>query len=174
MDGLDDSGAIVVLATNRPDMLDPAVIREGRVDRKIRVGRPHPKHAHEIFQIHLKKKPLAEGVILEELAKVGASQLFDTNQALYEIEKKNGEKVTVTIGHVASGSMIATLVDKATSYALKRDIKGGTFKGVDPDNLVSAVKELLAEHRGMYHKDELDDLTADIKKDVKEIHKVKV
>lgn len=172
MDGLDDSAAIIVLATNRPDILDPAVIREGRVDRKLKVGRPNKEAAASIWKIHISKKPAAEGTSVEALAALGATELYSESRPLYEIERKSGPKVTVTLGHVVNGAMIASIVEDAASMAINNDIEKGSFTGVTPDNVVAAVNRLYADHRHISHKDEIEDLTANWKSDVKSVVKI--
>lgn len=73
MDGFaENSGIIVMAATNRVDILDPAILRPGRFDRKIGVGRPDVKGRKEILEVHSKNKPLAEDVDLEEVARTTA------------------------------------------------------------------------------------------------------
>jgi len=63
MDGLNGhNNVITVLATNREDIIDPAILRDGRVDRRIKVPRPSQKGASEIFQIYLGDKPLQTGL----------------------------------------------------------------------------------------------------------------
>ena len=70
MDGFGiNEGVIVMAATNRPDILDPALTRPGRFDRKIIVGYPDLKARTAILQVHAKNKPIAEEVDLEEVAK---------------------------------------------------------------------------------------------------------
>ena len=70
MDGFDPrSGVILIAATNRPDILDPALLRPGRFDRQIVVDRPDIAGRKAILEVHAKGKPLAEGVNLEVLAK---------------------------------------------------------------------------------------------------------
>ena len=70
MDGFEDNSGIVVLAaTNRVDILDPAILRPGRFDRKIAVSPPDVKGREEILGVHSKNKPLAEDVDLKEIAK---------------------------------------------------------------------------------------------------------
>ncbi len=70
MDGIEEnSGVVVIAATNRPDILDPALLRPGRFDRLILVPAPDEKARVEIFKVHTRKMPLAEDVKLEELAK---------------------------------------------------------------------------------------------------------
>ncbi|MBQ4059374.1 MAG: ATP-dependent zinc metalloprotease FtsH [Lachnospiraceae bacterium] len=73
MDGFSvNEGIIVLAATNRVDILDPAILRPGRFDRKINVGRPDVKGREEILKVHTKKKPLSEDVDLHEIARTTA------------------------------------------------------------------------------------------------------
>ncbi|NJE10798.1 CDC48 family AAA ATPase [Thermococcus sp. MAR1] len=70
MDGIqENSGVVVIAATNRPDIIDPALLRPGRFDRLILVPAPDEKARLEIFKVHTRRVPLAEDVSLEELAK---------------------------------------------------------------------------------------------------------
>ena len=70
MDGFgDNQGIIVMAATNRVDILDPAILRPGRFDRKVAVGRPDVKGREEILKIHTRKKPLSDDVDLHEIAR---------------------------------------------------------------------------------------------------------
>jgi len=73
MDGFGvNSGIIVLAATNRVDILDPAILRPGRFDRKIGVGRPDVKGREEILKVHAKNKPLGEDVDLKQIAQTTA------------------------------------------------------------------------------------------------------
>ena len=70
MDGFAaNEGVIVLAATNRQDILDPALLRPGRFDRQVYVGRPDMKGREEILRVHTRKKPLAEDVDLKEIAR---------------------------------------------------------------------------------------------------------
>src|SRR4029079_9153416 len=70
MDGFEASeGVIIIAATNRPDVLDPAILRPGRFDRRIVVPRPDLKGREGILAVHTKKVPLAEDVELEIMAR---------------------------------------------------------------------------------------------------------
>ncbi len=70
MDGFSgNEGIIIIAATNRPDILDPALMRPGRFDRQVHVGLPDVKAREEILKIHVRKKPLADDVNLEIVAK---------------------------------------------------------------------------------------------------------
>ena len=73
MDGFGiNEGIIVMAATNRVDILDPAILRPGRFDRKVTVGRPDVRGREEILKVHAKDKPLAEDVNLEDVARTTA------------------------------------------------------------------------------------------------------
>jgi cell division protease FtsH len=70
MDGFDVKGGVILIAaTNRPDILDPALLRPGRFDRQIAVERPDLQGRHQILQVHAKGKPLAEGIDLMAVAR---------------------------------------------------------------------------------------------------------
>ena len=73
MDGFGtNEGIIVLAATNRVDILDPAILRPGRVDRKVMVGRPDVKGREEILRVHVRNKPLSDDVDLHEIARTTA------------------------------------------------------------------------------------------------------
>lgn len=73
MDGFGvNQGIIVLAATNRADILDPAIMRPGRFDRKVGVGRPDVKGREEILKVHVRKKPLGDDVDLHEIARTTA------------------------------------------------------------------------------------------------------
>ena len=73
MDGFGvNQGIIVLAATNRADILDPALMRPGRFDRKVAVGRPDVKGREEILKVHVRKKPLGDDVDLHEIARTTA------------------------------------------------------------------------------------------------------
>jgi cell division protease FtsH len=70
MDGFDVSGGVILIAaTNRPDILDPALLRPGRFDRQIAVERPDLKGREEILKVHIKGKPIAPGIDLANIAR---------------------------------------------------------------------------------------------------------
>jgi cell division protease FtsH len=102
MDGFESSQAVVVLAaTNRPDVLDPALLRPGRFDRRVAVQAPDRKGRREILEVHTRSMPLAEDVDLEALASttpgmVGADLANLANEAALLAARRNHEKVTMS------------------------------------------------------------------------------
>lgn len=133
MDGLDDSAAVFLLATNRADMLDPAVVREGRVDRKVRVTRPAEQDAKQIFEIHLRGRPLAGTSHAER----GVTELY----AEHRILRRFDEKVSLRLRDMASGAMVAGIVEQASTFALLRDVEEHkkTPTGISADNITMAI-----------------------------------
>ncbi|QGF40960.1 ATP-dependent zinc metalloprotease FtsH [Limosilactobacillus gastricus] len=99
MDGFQgDEGVIVMAATNRSDVLDPALLRPGRFDRKVLVGRPDVKGREAILRVHAKNKPLAADVDLKEIAKqtpgfVGADLENLLNEAALLAARRNKDQI---------------------------------------------------------------------------------
>lgn len=125
MDGLDENGPLVLLSTNRPDALDAAVVRDGRVDRKIEVVRPSQDDSVEIFTQYLRGKPIAT------LANIAYATGFA--QAVF---------ANPTLKSRVSGALIAGLVDQAVSIAMRRDIASGNKKptGLLEEDIQAACK----------------------------------
>jgi cell division protease FtsH len=102
MDGFGvNEGVIILAATNRPDILDPALLRPGRFDRRVVVGLPDIKGREEILRVHAKNKPLAEDVKLDELAKstpgfTGADLENLLNEAALLAARNNKTMITMT------------------------------------------------------------------------------
>ena len=100
MDGFGvNEGIIVMAATNRVDILDPAILRPGRFDRKIGVGRPDVKGRKEILEVHAKNKPLGDDVDLERVAQTtagftGADLENLLNEAAILVAKEGGKYLT--------------------------------------------------------------------------------
>lgn len=101
MDGFGvNEGVIILAATNRPDILDPALLRPGRFDRRVVVGLPDIKGREEILKVHSRGKPLADDVNLNELAKItpgftGADLENLLNEAALLAARSNKTKVTM-------------------------------------------------------------------------------
>lgn len=99
MDGFDtDTNVIIVAATNRPDILDPALLRPGRFDRRVVLDRPDMRGREAILKIHVRGKPLASGVKLDTLAKstpgfVGADIENMVNEAAILAARRNKKSI---------------------------------------------------------------------------------
>jgi len=154
MDGIEESGVFVILATNRADVLDPAIIRPGRIDRKIYVGPPTKENAPEIFSIHMKNSPIAEGSSKEQLIIAANDAFYSDKFPLYFIETPNGKKV-FSLGDLASGAMIAGLVERATAVAVRRNTDPKNIQGLCQNDFDMALIAMQKEQYGMNHFDEL-------------------
>ncbi|MFZ0662660.1 MAG: ATP-dependent zinc metalloprotease FtsH [Acidobacteriaceae bacterium] len=101
MDGFEaNDGVILVAATNRPDVLDPALLRPGRFDRRVVVGRPDVRGREEVLKVHAKKVPLADDVDLRVMARgtpgfTGADLANMVNEAALNAARRNLKAVTM-------------------------------------------------------------------------------
>jgi proteasome-associated ATPase len=148
MDGLDPlQNVVVILASNRADLIDPAILRPGRIDRKIKVNRPDEGGAKRIYEIYLRDSlPLAE--TKEELASaVTKAQYAQTveNQFL-EVQYRSGRKDILYRGQLASGAIIAAVVDRAKSIAIKRAIDTKADTQITREDLLAALRDEYAEN----------------------------
>jgi proteasome-associated ATPase len=142
MDGFgSDANPLVILATNRPDTLDEAVIRPGRIDKKIKIDSPkNTEDATAVFNVHFKKVPTLEPTakISQESAELVFSQprLHQSNQ--------------VFLPSVLSGAVIANIVQHATSAAIRRSIAEKPKQlGVTLPDVAVAVKEITHQYSEM-------------------------
>jgi proteasome ATPase len=138
MDGLEDSGVFVLLATNRPDVLDAAVTRDGRIDRKVAVLRPNENAAKDVLRIHMKNRPVSKGTDLEILLDHCIAYLYGDKLSLYELtyNKTNPQKKTMFLRDLVNGAMIAGIAERAASIAMHRDIENA-MNGVKEDDGIS-------------------------------------
>lgn len=113
MDGFDgNEGVIVIAATNRSDVLDPALLRPGRFDRQILVGRPDVKGREAILRVHAKNKPLADDVDLKVVAQqtpgfAGADLENVLNEAALVAARRNKKKIDASDVDEAEDRVIA-------------------------------------------------------------------
>ncbi len=158
MDGLESSKVCVLLATNQPKRLDPAVVREGRIDRHIRIGRPTTKTAGEYFRIHLRGVPLV-GCEPAEVAAHVTAEIFSSSRVMYKLAESGKPDHFMTLGDCVSGAMIAGIIDIATSLAMRRDLKskGGVLTGVTLDDFREAVHRTYVNHLGLNNKFDIED-----------------
>jgi SpoVK/Ycf46/Vps4 family AAA+-type ATPase len=157
MDGMDDSGAFVILATNRPDALDLAITRPGRIDRRIRVTRPDMASAETIFRIHLEGVLLGGGITVEELSAHAAAALFDPRRVLYEVQLDDGQTPAFLLKDLASGALVQNIVDRATANKMEYCIENQVREGLTFGDLDRAVDEVFEEHRETRHSEELEE-----------------
>lgn len=149
MDGLtQESGVVVLLATNRPDQLDSAAVRPGRVDRRVEVKRPQGTElVGKLFELYLRNLPVNADARADDdtrpafhaLSKV-AAEAFCT-QAVFE-GVVGSAPVRLTLEHVASGALVEGVVRRAARLAEARDRAAGNKKpsGINRDDLHAALR----------------------------------
>jgi ATPases of the AAA+ class len=136
LDGLEENGNVmVVAATNRPDMIDPALIRSGRFDRLVLIGQPGEEGREQILKIHTRNSPLAPDVSLREIAEitdgyVGSDLESIAREAAIEALREDGDAQEIEMRHFrkAMESVRATITDDLMNYYedMQEEFKGGT------------------------------------------------
>jgi len=148
MDGIDSlNDVVIILASNRADLIDPAILRPGRIDRKIKVNRPDKGGAREIYRIYLTDSLPYDGVLAKEADGLGASierliERFvdwqftrrDENKFL-EVTLRSGRKETLYRSDLISGAIIASIVERAKAMAIKRAIATQQEQGIRETDL---------------------------------------
>ena len=170
IDGMERLRNVIVIgASNRQDLIDPAVLRAGRLDVKVKVGRPDMVAAKDIFSKYLSiDLPFSE----EDLARHGGDakalvqKMTDlTVEAMYasseenkfiEVTYANGEKEVLYFKDFASGALIEGIVSRAKKFAVKRAIaKEG--RGLQSEDLIRAIREEFKEHEDLPNTTNPDD-----------------
>jgi proteasome-associated ATPase len=142
MDGLEPlQNVVVILASNRADLIDPAILRPGRIDRRIKVRRPDLAGARNIYEIYLRETlPLAES--RSELAGAVVKTHYarsDENQFL-EVLYRSGKREVLYRGDLASGAIIAAVVERAKGLAIHRSIQSANETELTRDDLLEALR----------------------------------
>lgn len=155
MDGVDEEqtkeNPIVILMTNRIDILDPAVIRAERISHHIKIDRPDEDAALDIMAIHTSNTPF-KGDKKQVLA-VTVADIFSRSRLLYRINNEHDFSFADTI----NGAMLKQISESAKMIALKRDVREGTSTGVDIMDFRQAVQEAYKEQEGLNHAYDLHD-----------------
>lgn len=172
IDGVDNLRDVIVIgASNRQDLLDPAVLRPGRLDIKIKIDRPNLDGAKDIFSIYLTPDlPFAN----EELEKfdgnhddITAHLIAEAVDEMYATTEENrfievtytrGERETLFFKDFVSGAMIRNIVSRAKKMAIKRLISSeGKEKGISLDDLKTAIREEYRENEDLPNTTNPDD-----------------
>jgi proteasome-associated ATPase len=159
MDGIDSlNDVVIILASNRADLIDPAIIRPGRIDRKIKVNRPTKEGAREIYKIYLAEDlPFDPALVsaagsvraaVEQLVDGVIEQQFshrDENKFL-EVTLRSGRKEVLYRGDLISGAIIASIVERAKGLAIKRAIATTLEEGISASDLTLSLNAEYAEN----------------------------
>ncbi len=172
IDGVEGLRDVVVIgASNRQDLLDPAVLRPGRLDIKIKVDRPEAEGAKDIFAIYLTPDlPIAPSVLekfngdrekaVQSLSEQAIEKMYATTDEnkFIEVTYNRGERETLYFKDFSSGAMIENIVDRAKKMAIKRLIDSeGKEKGITLDDLEMAIQEEYKENEDLPNTTNPDD-----------------
>ncbi|MEX1208735.1 MAG: proteasome ATPase [Acidimicrobiia bacterium] len=170
LDGVETlKNVIVIGASNREDLIDPAILRPGRLDVKIKIERPNQEAARHIFRIYLGTgTPLdadeltrAGGEVdamVESMIESVVADMYSTSDAnrFLEVTYANGDKEVLYFKDFASGAMVENVVRRAKKEAIKREIETGV-RGVRTTDLIAAVKQEFREHEDLPNTTNPDD-----------------
>jgi proteasome-associated ATPase len=171
IDGVETlKNVIVIGASNREDLIDPAILRPGRLDVKIKIERPNERAAAQIFSRYLVASlPLDAGevdslgggdpqkavdVIIERT--VAEMYMDDDANRFLEVTYQNGDKEILYYKDFSSGAMIENIVRRAKKLAIKRRIAGGTG-GIRTSDLLESIKQEYKEHEDLPNTTNPDD-----------------
>jgi proteasome-associated ATPase len=170
IDGVESLKDVVVIgASNREDMIDPAILRPGRLDVKIKVDRPNADAAREIFKIYLHERlPLDAdevarhggdaGATVEDMIDATVEKMYasEPDNEFLEVTYANGEKEVLYFKDFNSGAMIENVVARAKKLAIKRYIEDGT-KGLRTEDLRLAIRDEFRENEDLPNTTNPDD-----------------
>jgi len=170
LDGVESLKNVVVIgASNREDLIDPAILRPGRLDVKIKINRPDPIAAREIFRIYISDETPIDPDAIEKAGgdktKVIGDYIEATVDAMYsesdenrflEVTYASGDREVLYFKDFASGAMIENIVRRAKKDAIKRQIAGGEI-GVRLSDLTEAIKQEFREQEDLPNTTNPDD-----------------
>jgi len=159
MDGIDSlNDVVIILASNRADLIDPAILRPGRIDRKIKVNRPNRAGTRDIYRIYLTNDLPYDGALAKETDQIGGAverliERFvdwqfarrDENKFL-EVTFRSGRKEMLYRSDLISGAIIASIVERAKAMAIKRSIASGQSEGITENDLQLAFNAEYSEN----------------------------
>ena len=142
MDGIQSlRDTVVILATNRPDLIDPAIVRPGRIDRKIKVRRPDREECKQILRVYLKDGLPREHKDFDQMAEPFLDQLFKRNseQEVLVLTLRSGGNRKMYWSDFISGAAIEGIMKRSKESAIERAIKGETLC-ITVDDLTTALE----------------------------------
>jgi proteasome-associated ATPase len=169
IDGVEGLRNVIVIgATNREDLIDPAILRPGRLDVKIRIERPDAEAAKQIFARYLTSEVPISAVdvarhgdlkhAISKMIDATVDQMYATtdDNRFLEVTYQNGEREILYFRDFSSGAMIENIVRRAKKLAIKRLLAGGE-RGVSLDDLTSSIRQEFREHEDLPNTTNPDD-----------------
>ena len=163
IDGVEGLRNVIVIgASNREDLIDPAILRPGRLDVKIKIHRPDETAASAIFATYLKQELPLDALEIDELGggdpdKTVRVMIERTVEEMYrpedhnrflEVTYQNGDKEVMYFKDFASGAMIENIVRRSKKTAIKRSIATGSY-GIRLDDLLGSIRQEYKEHEDL-------------------------
>jgi len=171
IDGVESLRNVIVIgASNREDLIDPAILRPGRLDVKIKIERPNEHAAAQIFARYLTPDlPLSEDEVrtlgggdrhkaVQAMIERTVEEMYRDDEAneFLEVTYQNGDKEVLYFKDFSSGAMIENIVRRAKKLAIKRVLAGGA-KGICSDDLLQSIQQEFKEHEDLPNTTNPDD-----------------
>jgi proteasome-associated ATPase len=169
IDGVESlKNVIVIGASNREDLIDPAILRPGRLDVKIKIERPDQGAARQIFGRYLSEDlPIAtdetekaggRSQAIETMIGAAVDRMYsgDDENRFLEVTYQNGDKEVLFFKDFASGAMIENVVRRSKKMSIKRQIAGGA-RGIATSDLVDSIRQEYREHEDLPNTTNPDD-----------------
>jgi len=170
IDGVEGLRNVIVIgATNREDLIDPAILRPGRLDVKIRIDRPNEKAARQIFARYLTNELPISSLTIEQFGgsiDVAISEMIDATvlemyrqddeNRFLEVTYQNGDRDVMYFKDFSSGAMIENIVRRAKKLAIKRLIASGE-RGINLEDLKMSIRQEFKEHEDLPNTTNPDD-----------------
>jgi len=172
LDGLQSlDNVVLMLTSNRPDYIDPAVLRPGRIDRKVKISRPYRTASEEILGIYLHAGlPLDPALLAKwngdadcarkELVEATMEDIWAKSKPneFLKVMLRNGSSDTLYLKDLVSGALIRSIVDRAKEYAIRRAISNPTGNdGISLEDLQTAVRREYKENEIFPKSDTMED-----------------
>jgi proteasome-associated ATPase len=153
MDGIESlRDVVIILASNRPDLIDPAVLRPGRIDRKIKVARPDREGAAEILKVYLTPalpydaspgqggdQTAVRDALIEQV--IGRLFLRSDGNRLLAVRLRNGHTKILYRSDMVSGAILAAIVRRAKERAIERTLQDASEPGIKAEDLFEALND---------------------------------
>ena len=160
MDGIESlRDVVIILASNRPDLIDPALLRPGRIDRKIKVERPDKAGGREILKIYLtpdlpidrKEVERCGGDVeqaVDSLVDRAVEEIFTRRDhtRFLEVTLRSSRKEVLHRGDLCSGAVLESIVRRSKELAIRRSIASGVEEGVSMEDMLQAIETEYAEN----------------------------
>ena len=171
IDGVEGLRNVIVIgASNREDLIDPAILRPGRLDVKIKIHRPDETAASSIFETYLTNDLPLDTLEIDELGggepdktvrvmierTVEEMYKADESNRFLEVTYQNGDKEIMYFKDFASGAMIENIVRRSKKNAIKRSIATGSY-GIRLDDLLGSIRQEYREHEDLPNTTNPDD-----------------